>query len=479
MLAAKIAFVRQFPLPYDEGFHFGLIRLYAHHLNPFLSGQPQGADAYGAVARDPSYLYHYLMSFPYRLIALVIPGETGQVIALRCLNIALGLTTLYLVYRLAKRCGLSDIGAGLVSLALAVTPVFYDLAAQINYDNLLLPLALLSVLSAINVTDQFRRRQVPLVQVSLLTSLILLASIVKYSYLPIGLAIAGYVAMVALRNLGFGVFARIGQVFSTLRPLTKVMLVMLVVISSGLWAQRYVVNMAEYHTPHPQCHAVLSVAACSNYSPWARNYQLHADRDTRPLPSRPIITFTNFWVKTVSMELYAIVHAYPTYVSYAPVGGLMVISAMVVTIGGLAVVFFFKEFRRSMPMWTLLVLVSALYLTTLYGQNFSDYRNLHDFVAIQGRYLLPVIPLVYIGIAVSYGVAAKSLFNFEKEKLYAILLGLVVVGWLGLRQLRHIGQLALGRVVNFDWGQLVQHSDNPVSEFAADPWIGDSTPSFR
>jgi hypothetical protein len=179
------------------------------------------------------------------------------------------------------------------------------------------------------------------------------------------------------------------------------------------------------------------------------------------------------------MELYAIVHAYPTYVTYAPVSGLMVVAAIGVAIGGLAFVFFFKEFRRRMPMWTLLATVAGLYLVTLYIQNLSDYQNLHDFIAIQGRYLLPVIPLVYIGIAAAYGVAVKSLFNFEKEKLYATLLGLIVVGWLGLRQLRRIGQLALGRVVNFNWSQLVPQSTNPVTEFAADPWLGDITPSFR
>src|ERR1700689_5557788 len=85
--AAWIALSAVYPQAFDENFHFGLIQTYSHYWLPFLSSQPPHANAYGAVARDPSYLYHYLMSFPYRLIALFIHGQTGQVIALRFINI--------------------------------------------------------------------------------------------------------------------------------------------------------------------------------------------------------------------------------------------------------------------------------------------------------------------------------------------------------------------------------------------------------
>src|SRR4051812_30373118 len=69
--AAWIAFTGLYPMAFDEDYHLGVIRLYAHHLSPFWDGQPDGADRFGAVARDPSFLYQYLMSFPYRLISLV------------------------------------------------------------------------------------------------------------------------------------------------------------------------------------------------------------------------------------------------------------------------------------------------------------------------------------------------------------------------------------------------------------------------
>ncbi|MGI0134888.1 MAG: hypothetical protein ACREBW_08030, partial [Candidatus Micrarchaeaceae archaeon] len=76
-------------MAFDENFHFGLIQLHADQWLPFFTHQPANADAYGAIARDPSYLYHFLMSIPYRLIRLITPNTTAQIIALRLINIAL------------------------------------------------------------------------------------------------------------------------------------------------------------------------------------------------------------------------------------------------------------------------------------------------------------------------------------------------------------------------------------------------------
>src|SRR5579872_6980280 len=78
--ALWIAFSGHYPMAFDEDFHFGVIKIYAHHISPFLSHQPANADEFGAIFRDPSYLYHYLMSFPYRLITLFTKDQTIQII---------------------------------------------------------------------------------------------------------------------------------------------------------------------------------------------------------------------------------------------------------------------------------------------------------------------------------------------------------------------------------------------------------------
>src|SRR5487761_1343900 len=97
--AAWVALSAAYPQAFDESFHFGIIKVYSHYWLPFLNSQPPNADAFGAVFRDPSYLYHYAMSFPYRLITLFVHGQTTQVIIMRFINIALAATGLVIFRR--------------------------------------------------------------------------------------------------------------------------------------------------------------------------------------------------------------------------------------------------------------------------------------------------------------------------------------------------------------------------------------------
>ncbi len=102
-----VALSAVFPMAFDEEFHLGIIRVYSGHWLPFLGGQPDGADAYGAVAADPSYLYHYVMSFPYRIIALFTDNEMVQVILLRFINVGLFGLGLVLFRKVLLRAGTS------------------------------------------------------------------------------------------------------------------------------------------------------------------------------------------------------------------------------------------------------------------------------------------------------------------------------------------------------------------------------------
>jgi len=47
--ALWIALSSHYPMAFDEDFHLGIIKLYAHHISPFWSAHPAGADAFGAV----------------------------------------------------------------------------------------------------------------------------------------------------------------------------------------------------------------------------------------------------------------------------------------------------------------------------------------------------------------------------------------------------------------------------------------------
>ncbi|HSX30798.1 MAG TPA: hypothetical protein VLE99_02675, partial [Candidatus Saccharimonadales bacterium] len=93
--ALWFVFSARYPMAFDENYHFGLIKLHAEQWVPFFTSQPHDASVFGAVVRDPSYLYHWLMSFPYRFISLFTHSQTAHVIVLRMINVgmfAYGLT---------------------------------------------------------------------------------------------------------------------------------------------------------------------------------------------------------------------------------------------------------------------------------------------------------------------------------------------------------------------------------------------------
>src|SRR5580704_2464794 len=102
-----IALSAVYPQAFDENFHFGIIKVYASHWSPFLTKQPVGGDPYGALARDPSYLYHYLMSFPYRFFHLFTHDQTSLVIALRLIDVCLFTIGLILFRRVLLRAKIS------------------------------------------------------------------------------------------------------------------------------------------------------------------------------------------------------------------------------------------------------------------------------------------------------------------------------------------------------------------------------------
>ena len=75
-----IALTGRFPMAFDERTHLGIIEYYANHLNPFGSYQAPELNQYGLIIHNPSYIYHYLMSFPWRIITALTDNFIAQII---------------------------------------------------------------------------------------------------------------------------------------------------------------------------------------------------------------------------------------------------------------------------------------------------------------------------------------------------------------------------------------------------------------
>ena len=59
--AAWFALTAQYPMAFDENYHFGIIQIYSHQWAPFITNMPANSGAFGDLTRYDSYLYHYLM----------------------------------------------------------------------------------------------------------------------------------------------------------------------------------------------------------------------------------------------------------------------------------------------------------------------------------------------------------------------------------------------------------------------------------
>jgi hypothetical protein len=397
--AIWIALTALYPMAFDEQFHLGIIKLYSHQHGPFFAGQPVGADTYGAVDRDPSYMYHYLMSFPYRLIAALTHSNTSQIIVLRLMSVFFIATSLFIFRRLLQYLKASPVMVNSILLIFICLPAVPFLAAQINYDTLLIPLCALAVLWTLQLYNSIMAGGTDYLLFLRLGSLCMFTSLVKYAFLPI-FVVAFFVTVIAMwrtrkkqQNLRVALMK--------LPRLSLIVLSVLLVITLGLFAERYGINTLHYGTPIPECDQVLSVAECQSYSPWVRNYEFIL---TQPHVSLiRVVPYIGTWVHQQLRELVFtltsrfIPDSKGQVVYFAPpeLPIPYIMAWITFLIGIISLKFGFRKLWRR-PDIRLIMIICGVYVIVLWLQNFLDYKHLGQPVAIHGRYLLPIMPLLLL-----------------------------------------------------------------------------------
>ncbi len=391
-----IALSARYPMAFDEDFHLGIIKLYAsNHFSPFFASQPAHADTYGAVARDPSYLYHYLMSFPYRLIAAFTDSQTIQVIFLRLINVALAAGGVVAFRALFLRAKLSPALAHIVLAIFVLVPIVPLLAGQINYDNLLIMTVPLTLILALSILSGLRKHKLYLGQIVLLLGTLMLESVVKYPFLPIALAVGVYILVHGIVTF-WKHESKLGLAFrADYRKLSKTTIAALavfLVLSLGLFVQRYGVNMIKYHTPFPDCAVVLTEKQCMANGPWARN---HAYTVQKTGVSRNPLSYANLWFHDMLLRsVFAVNGPFSDYTNHFPLWIPQAVIEFLCIISVLLVLLFARKIFKGDVGLRLFGLAAAVYLVVLASTNYKSYVQTGQPVAINGRYLLLVLPLV-------------------------------------------------------------------------------------
>lgn len=394
--ALWVTFSARYPMVFDEDFHFGIIKIYAHHWLPFLPDNVAPSGVYGAVSRDPSYLFHYLMSFPYRIISAVTGSLFWQIVFLRLIDVALFAGALVLFRKFMLKLGVSRAFTHVAMLLFVLIPVTPLVAGQVNYDNLLLLLtAWLCVLTA-DAILAIRNHKFPLKTLILLLIVCLGGSLTKYAFLPLVLA-AALVLLAQLLVTFWGKFLKelwpeVKRGFNVISSKAKTVLAIVLIIFCGLFAQRYGVNLVRYHAPVPDCAQVLSVNQCKNYGPWGRDYGYKQGKSSTFHP-KPV-SYASSWIQGMWRRMFFVINGPfgPAWYANVPPLPLPSDAATAIAIVSLALVVFY--FRRIFQGgWLVIFAVSlvVIYTGALFYDLYKAYAQTGVVVAVNGRYLLEIL----------------------------------------------------------------------------------------
>ncbi len=467
--AAWIALSGRYPMAFDEDFHLGIIRLYAHHISPFWSHQPAGGDAYGALARDPSYLYQYLMSFPYRLISVFTNSQTVQVLILRAINIALFTWGLFIFKKVLLKTGASLRLVNITCLIFILLPVVSLLAAQINYDNLFFPVTGLTLLLAFRFSDELKKKRFNLSLFTSLICLMLLGSLVKYAFLPIAVIVSGFIIFRLVKTFGISkeLIKEIHGGWKKHSVKLRIIIVAGLLISLTLFGQRYAVNLIKYHTPTPECDKVLSIKECSAYGPWIRDYDFKINRiDTEIGTEKGIVTFGADWFYGMWLRIFFTVDGPGTlYQTRGPLPVPSLSAVVFVAIGIVAVLISFKRLLRQYEASNivLLALLSVIYIVTLWLDEFKSFLDTRQPVAINGRYLIPILLPIILMMVMSVSIILKNHIRIKVATMVVVIFSLFWGGGALTYILRSNDAWYWHNQIVYDANHAVQHVLGPLT----------------
>lgn len=405
-----LAFTSRFPMAYDEAYHFGLIRLFAHRANPFITSQTPDTYRFGPLIHSPPFIYHYLLSFVYRLMDLFAFSTEAKVICLRLLNVALAMAGLIVIRKILRLLRMSDALANLLILVTALTPMMTVVSSQINYDNMLIPAVALCVYQTILFLRQLEKNIFDVRRLLILLALCLFSSLIKFAFLPIFAAVVALLAWNIARrwradSKGFKASAR--KNFAAMSGRTRAALITLCILGALLFSWFYLINLVQYHNPVPRCTQVFSIDKCAHYPPWDYLYKIQTYYQAHPSPYHlNPARYTVWWLTANTVQLYGTqipiegsLHTSATYVLIVLLIGTTAFVCTVVNI---------RKIFREHPGLAVLMIVSLTYLVCLWARNYDDYLRIGLPSAIHGRYWLPVLPYLYALLALGLNQALKG-----------------------------------------------------------------------
>ncbi len=375
--AIFFAFTTRVGLPPDENYHVAFIGLFTdNNFSPVVTNQGDYL-ALGDVVRTPFFLYHWLLSPIYGLFG----GGDNAVVALRIINLLIGVGSLYLVYKIAGELKLSKLVRNLSIFMLSGTLMFAFIAASVSYDNLFIFLSLAAILLLIRLLAKISARDLLLLAVVLVAGLM-----VKLNFLALAFAVLAVLAakLFAGRKTLIKTFVKS---FAAGKRLNIALCVVLLALAL-LAVHRYGYNLVKYHALQPGCTQVMSLEDCRQNALFVRNEMVYGDG--RLSPSKDPFEYVYDWVPLIQDRTYGIM-------AHEELRPLRITSLWLQALILLAFVALVRAWNKKDRQLTILAGICAFYVLVVLLDNYGRYlaTGRFDFV-VHGRYLFGVLPILYL-----------------------------------------------------------------------------------
>jgi uncharacterized membrane protein len=344
-----------------------------------------------------------------------------DVIVLRIFNILTALGTLIFVYLISKRLVKNKWGQILPVFLLSNTLMFVFLSSSINYDNLTILLSTMTMYFLV----RFLQNPKELKYTLLIFVFLLLGLLVKSSVLPLTAIIVLVWGYVLLKK-------KIVKVEYLKQLLTYQNLVLLTIF--GLLVilnfNVYGVNLLVFGKLGPSCTEILTYEQCLENGVFYRSiYKIPTVFEGNIFEAIQLILtgqrigpllYLPYWVVEMSKKIFGIMGDRSLFMRYeylVPYFGYFFLGLFLII----------KNRKKLKLEEKVLIAISVFYaLVVAYYVNYQAYLR-HDWMdlALQGRYIFPVLPIVYV-------VFSKYFLKIKNKKLLRMLIvGLVVLFVLG------------------------------------------------
>jgi hypothetical protein len=366
-------------IPPDENYHIYVSEFYSETL--LIPENTEQTYRYGEITRVP-YFSFWLNA---RLINLNFTNVEDYII-LRFFNLIISLGSLIVVYLISKEVINKKYFNLLPVFLLSNTLMFVFLSSAVSYDNL----SNLFVFLTVYFFVKYLKYKKPS---SLLYLIIfqVLAILTKFTVAPVIFIEFVFLTLFVVKHKNLRDILK--NIFSKHKPL---LVVTFFVLSLGFLL--YGVNLIKYRSVRVPCDKVLTVEQCMHNAIYARGktldkYSFTNISELKDILKARITPFEYFtdWVMAMTQRVFGIL-GHKVVLMHKYFANVYIFLFFVLSF--IAV----RKWKKKDMIETNLIVITTFYiLVLLVFQNYKTYFKRDMFgLALQGRYLFPILPIVYI-----------------------------------------------------------------------------------